>query len=214
MTAGHLISEVKNLLRLSNADAHASDRLIYSLLKKHRAWLVKREDSKLRVLRIPYLMQRLPCEDLVDVDVVECEAVRSGVTIKRTKDKLPAIINGYYGPLIRDVKSIDRGESLQETTSSSFIRKRNLVTSKYDTTLYFWWENGYLYFPNVSWEGILIEAYFEDPLNTPPCMDARDSEFPIPDSLVGEMINYCLQDLRSYIGLPEQEKIDKNENNK
>ena len=218
MIIGDLINQIKNVLRLENADIHLTDRDVYSLVKKHRAWLVKRENRKNRILKNSDIMQPYNCAELIDVDITECCYVTSCCTIKRTRYKLPEIVSGDKGPILGVVSSLDKYVILQPTTIKSWQHKQKLSTSKYDKTLYYWISNGYLYSPDVEWDSISIEAMYEDPLDVcgteDTCKPAQEKNFTCPEYLIAELIQGCVQDLQIYLQLPNQEKLDKNENNK
>lgn len=65
---GEFISRIRKPLRLDNADIRVTDRDIYSQGKKYASTLMKREDNKLKLMRIPTIMQTLHCVDLEEVD--------------------------------------------------------------------------------------------------------------------------------------------------
>ena len=154
------ISRIKALLKLNNADARLTDRHIFSLMKKHSIFLLKRDSSWLRVPSTIY--QVLHKVDLIEVDAVEACEINTNCTIKRTATRLPGIVENVDGPIIKRVTSIDATIVLTPIESSGYTRKVGKSTAKYDKTLYYWYINGYLYFPNIKWDAVRIEAYFEE----------------------------------------------------
>lgn len=97
-----------------------TDRVIYSFVNKHAKWLMKREDSRNKLMAFSGVIQTLDLVELVEVDKVEacCTGLKSDCTIKRTEKKMPIFMQGYWGPLIRTVASLDGSEELQPTTPS------------------------------------------------------------------------------------------------
>lgn len=218
MLIGELINQVKVLFRLDSADSHLTDREVYSLIKKHRAWLIKRESKKNRILRNPEMMIPNSCIELIDVDITECCNISTCCTIKRSKEKLPDLISDDTGPLIGFVSSLDKELRVYPTTINGWLNKRRNSVFKYDKTLYYWIYNGYLYSPNVEWDFIFMLAANEEPVDfcedKDECQAMQDKTFSCPDYLLGEMIQSVMTDLNPHVQIPNQEKIDKNENNK
>jgi len=116
-TVGEAISRVRNTLKAVKEDAFLTDRTIYSLLLKYAKTLIKREDNQFRLMKISSIFKVLPYIELIDVDKVEagCIGVYSGCYFKRSKEKLPSILDGMFGPIIRTVSSIDGTIELYRT---------------------------------------------------------------------------------------------------
>jgi hypothetical protein len=209
------ISRIKAVLKLNNADARLTDRHIFSLMKKHAVFLLKRDSSWLRVPSTIY--QVLHKFDIKEVDAVEACGVDTNCKIKRTIEKLPGIVENVDGPIIRRVTSLDGSIILTPIESSGYLRKQGKSTAKYDKTLYYWYINGYLYFPNIKWDAVRIEAYFEDEVNdvcdeVDACSYKQDSLFIIPEFLLSAMDQLIIQDLSIYLKIPQDQLIQKNEN--
>ena len=104
-TIGEAISRVRNTIKAVKEDPFLTDRVIYSSLIKYGQTLMKREDNQFRLMKISSIFQVLPYVELIDVDKVEagCFGVYSGCYFKRSKEKLPTILNGAMGPVIRTV---------------------------------------------------------------------------------------------------------------
>lgn len=211
------ISRIKSTIKANNADARLTDRHIYSLMRKHTRFLLKRDSSWLRYSSSIY--QTMPLVQLQLVDSVEACGIETKCKIKRTKNKLPALVENEDGPIIRRVTSIDGNIILTPIKSSSFVRKSNKSTFKMDTSLYYWYLNGYLYFPNLKWDAVRVEGYFEEKVfaeccdeEPDPCGYAQDELYIIPDFLVSAMDQLIYQDLSLYLKIPQDQLINKNEN--
>jgi hypothetical protein len=85
-TIGDVISRIRNQLKAVKQDPFLTDRYIFSLVSKHAYWLMKREDSKNKLMRFSSVMQTLENVELIEVDKVEacCTSAKSNCTIKRT----------------------------------------------------------------------------------------------------------------------------------
>jgi hypothetical protein len=189
---------------------------------KHRDWLMEQLDNKLGLSRMSDMYQTLSCEELIEVDPLECCGIKSACKIKRTKNKIPKVLEISTGPYIKSVTSLDGSIEFHQTTSQSYQRKMRKSTSKYDKTIYYWYDNGHLYFPNIEWDAVRIEGIFLDSVqkrncvnnNSSYCMNKQDELFPIAPKLVGRMDSEVLRELSATIQLPEQHFIDKNDNTK
>ena len=167
ITIGESVSRVRNQLKATKKDAFLTDRVIYSFITKHAKMAMRRQDNLNKLMKFNSIFQSLNFVELVDVDraQAECKGVVSGCYFKRTKDKLPAVMEGYWGPLLRSVTSIDLSENLTPTYPTSFEQMSRQKTFKYNTKKYYWYLNGYLYFPNLDWDAVRVEGVFEGNLD-------------------------------------------------
>lgn len=210
------ISQIRNLSKSLNQDnVYISDRLIFSLIKKHAAPLLYQEDGKMKLMKMDFLFQKLPYVELIEVDKIEAECIglKSDCIIKRTKEKLPPILNGYWGPVIRDVSSLDGLIEVYPTTPRTYVRKRNGTDAKYDKNKYYWFLNGYLYFPDLEWDAVYVEVLPENTnikcIGIDPCEDAQNMELAIPDYIMSTVLNLVFQDLSVHMQIPSDLNHDK-----
>jgi len=206
-TIGEAISRVRNTLKAVKEDAFLTDRNIYFLLTKYGQTLLKREDNQFRLMKISSIFQVLPYLELIDVDKVEagCVGIYSGCYFKRSKDKLPTILNGTFGPIIRTVSSIDGTIELFRTDPGTWVSMTKTTTWKYNRSLYFWYLNGYMYFPNIDWEAIRMEAIFEgqvDTCTTDDCLVKQDQPLPFPEYLFSEIEQFAVKELTIAMQVP------------
>lgn len=215
-TINDVVSRVRNQMKTVKQDPFMTDRMIYSFIIKQAKWLMKREDGKNKLMAFSSVMQTMDFVELIEVDKVEacCTGVRSDCTIKRTKDKLPIFLQGYFGPLIRTIASLDGFEELQSilpTTYSSLSKSKNF---KFNKTKYYWFIDDYLYFPNLEWEAVRIEGIFENDISAwtceeDSCVKRQDQSFNVPDYLLAELESNVLKDLAGSLQLPEDANNDK-----
>lgn len=215
-TIGEVISRIRNQLKAVNQDAFLTDRFIYSVIKKHAQMLMKREDSGNKLMRFNSIFQTLDFVELVEVDKIEahCTGIKSDCTFRRTKDKLPVFLQGYWGPLIRNVTSLDGSEECQPTTTSGFLSIGNSKNYKYNKTKYFWYLNDYLYFPNLDWDAVRIEGVFEDDISAWTCDKDKQCKirqqqlFNVPDYLFTEIETNALRELMMMYQIPADTNND------
>jgi hypothetical protein len=210
---GEAISRVRNALKAVKEDAFLTDRTIYFALTKYAQTLIKREDNQFKLMKISSIFQVLPYLELIDVDRVEagCIGVYSGCYFKRTKEKIPSILNGAFGPVIRTVSSIDGTLEIYRTEPGIWLSITKSTTFKYNKNLYFWYLDDYLYFPNLEWEAIRMEAIFDgtvDNCDSDPCLVKQDQPLNIPAYLFSEVEQYTIKELSMGLQIPSDTSDD------
>lgn len=212
-TIGEAISRVRNILKAAKEDPFLTDRTIYFLLTKYGQTLLKREDNQFKLMKISSIFQVLPYLELIDVDKVQagCIGVYSGCYFKRSKEKLPTILNGTFGPIIRTVSSIDGTIELFRTDPGTWVSMTKTTTFKYNRNIYFWYLDGYLYIPNVDWDAVRMEAIFEgqvDTCTTDDCLIKQDQPLPFPEYLFSEIEQYTVKELTITMQVPQDGSDD------
>jgi hypothetical protein len=216
-TIGEVISRVRNQIKAVKQDAFLTDRFLFSLITKHAHWLMKREDSKNKLMRFSSVIQTLEFVELEEVDKIEahCTGLKSNCKIKRTCKTVPTFMQGYYGPLVRAVTSIDGSEVMKATQPTTYISISNSPSFKYNKTKYYWYLNDYLYFPDLEWDAVRIEGIFEDDITSyncdtcNECISRQDQTFNVPDYLHGEIESNVLKDLGLTMQVPSDVLPDK-----
>jgi hypothetical protein len=209
-TIGETISRVKNTLKASKEDSFLTDRLVYSIVMKYAKLLIKRQDSENKLMKFQSLFEVLPCVDLVEVDKIEacCSGIRSKCIIRRTKDKLPNLLEGSFGPLLRSVSSIDGSVELTKTYPTTYTSMSNSSNFKYNKTKYYWYLNGYLYFPNIEWEAVKIEGIWDSDISffscdeEEKCKPRQEQIMRIPEHLFAEIEQMVVKELLTTAQLP------------
>ena len=217
-TIGDTISRVRNVVKGVKEDAFLTDRLIYSLVLKYAKMLIKRQDNENKIMRFQSLFEALPCVELIEVDKIEacCSGIKSNCTIMRTKDKLPTVLEGAYGPLFRTVSSIDGSIQCFKTYPSTYTNMANTKTFKYNTNKYYWYLDGYLYFPNIVWESVRVEGLWNESVamykcDGDVCKARQDDDTHIPEYLFAEIEQMVAKDLLTMVQIPI-ENTDDNQN--
>lgn len=222
MTRGELISQIKNELRINNADNRLTNRFIWSIIYKHLSWLIKRESSKLRLIRQDNIFQPLKCVDVIEAPTIDpCCGIRSKCTVYRTCEKLPELFEDDYGVIIKNVLVVDQSDEFDLITLSEYIRKLENPHSKYDKSNYFFFSEGYLYFPKSKIRQVIVRGYFVDDVvnpcdpDAPACKSFLDMEARVPQYILGELMNQVLTELTKLtMQIQPDDQIDKAENRK
>jgi hypothetical protein len=206
-TIGETVSRVRNTLKAVKEDSFLTDRTIYFSILKYAKALIKREDNQFRLMRMSSIFQVLPYVELIDVDKVDagCIGVYSECYFKRTKEKVPSILDGMFGPIIRTVSSIDGTIELFRTEPGTYVSMTKTTTFKYNKNLYFWYLNGYMYFPNLDWDAIRMEAIFDGDLETctsDDCELQQDKPLTIPEYLFAEVEQFVVKELTMTMQVP------------
>ena len=206
-TVGEAISRVRNVLKAVKEDPFLTDRTIYFSLLKYAKTLIKREDNQNRLMKMSSIFKVLPYVELIDVDKVEagCLGIYSQCYFKRSKEKLPTILDGMFGPIFRTVSSIDGTIEMFRTDPGTWVSITKSTTFKYNKRPYFWYLNGYLYCPNIDWEAIRVEAIFEGPLDTcdtTECQIFQDQTFALPEYLFSEVEQLVIKELTMMLSVP------------
>ena len=155
--------------------------------------------------------------ELIEVDKVEakCSGIQSGCTIMRTKDKLPIFMEGYWGPLIRSVTSIDGSTELQATHPGTYTSMTKSTSFKYNKTRYFWWLNNYMYFPNIDWHAIKLEGVFEGDIENYKCETQYNctprylQNLYVPEFLFAEIEQQVVNQLMNTMKIPAEDADNK-----
>jgi hypothetical protein len=175
-TIAEAISRVRNGIKAVDADSFITDRLIYSNILKYAKMFIKRQDGQTTQAKFNSLYKRVPCVDLIEVDkVAACCDIQSGVKIKRSKEKLPPILEGFNGPLLRTVASIDGSVEVFRTTPQLYTSLQKTSGFKYNKKKYYWLLDGYLFIPNVEWDSAQIDGIFEGSISGLTCDDECQS---------------------------------------
>ena len=215
-TIGDVVSRLRNVVKAVKADAFLTDRFLYSVTLKYAKMVIRRQDNENKIKNIRSLFETLPCLDLEETSKIEacCSGVTTDCTIMRTKDKLPAIIEGTNGPLIRGVSTVDNSVYFNPTTPQLFISIANSNNYQYNKAKYYWIIDNRLYFPNVIYDAVNVEAMWEDSIDmykcdTEKCKLRQDDLCAVPDYLFAEIEQMVLKELGMMVQMPTDNVDDK-----
>ena len=216
-TIGEAVSRLRGQLKAEVQDAFMTDRYIYSLILKYAQLFMRRQDSSNKLMKFNSVWQALNFIELEEVDKVEahCTGIQSGCTIQRTKHKLPMFMEGYWGPLIRTVSSIDGATEIQPTSPGTYTSMTKTTSFKYNKNKYYWFLNDRLYFPNIEWDAVKLEGVFEGDISNWTC-DTDDDCVPhylqsinIPEFLFAEIESQIMNVLMNSLKIPAEDAHNK-----
>jgi hypothetical protein len=214
-TIGESISRVRGSVKAVDADSFLTDRFIHSMIIKYAKMYIKNPSFYGSRINFGSLYKRIPCIDLEDSSpVAACCNVETDCVYKKTAIKLPTILEGPGGPLLRGVGSVDGSTEAYMTTPQEYIQMSITSGFKYNTKKYFWIIDGYLYFPNVKWSQISLEGIFEGDLTGYGCDDecsrVQDQGISIPPDLLAQIEKHVIEDLAN----SQQLNLDMNPSDK
>jgi len=195
-TIGEVTSRLRGIFKAVKEDPFLTDRFIFSLVRKYGKALLKRQDNENKIMRYHSLFKPLPCIDLIEVDRVEacCLGVRTGCTFRRSKERLPKMMEGSEGPLLRMVTTLDMSTEIYKTHPTVYANMTKSSNFKYNKAKYYWFIDGYIYIPDVEWEGVRLEAIFDQDIaslmcSTKPgdCIPAQERDSGFPDWFFAEI---------------------------
>jgi len=216
-TIADTISRVRNVLKAVKEDPFLTDRFIYSMITKYAKMMIKRLDDQDKIKKFQSLFQVLPCVELVEVSRIEacCPGIKTNCIIKRTKEKVPTLLEGTYGPLFRSVTSIDGSVEMFKTYPATFTAMTGTSTFKYNKTKYFWYLDGYMYFPNIEWDAVRVEGLFDGDI-APYLCDTKEICEPIqnqtvnfPEYLFAEIEQMVIKEILTSGQVPSDGSDDK-----
>jgi hypothetical protein len=216
-TIGETISRVRNIIKAVTMDAFITDRVIYSLIQKYAKMYIKRQDGIATRAKFGSLFRKLPCMELIEVDKVEaCCNVSSGCKIMRTREKLPGVMEGVQGPLLRSVSSVDNSIEVYRTTPVLYTSMSKTTAFKYNKNKYYWFMDGYIYIPSIEWDSVSIEGIFDSDLSGYTCDDAcmaiQDQPINIPPELFAEIEQQVINDFMKSAQIPQDSFIADKQN--
>jgi hypothetical protein len=214
-TIADVVSRIRSQVKAETQDAFVTDRYIYSLILKFGQVLMRRQDSLNKLMKFNSIWKTLPFVELIEVDKVEahCSGIQSGCTIKRTKEKLPVFMEGFWGPLIRTVSSIDGSVELQPTQAGTYTSMTKTTSFRYNKTKYYWFLDGYLYMPDLDWDAVKVEGVFDDDITAwlcdTKCTPRYEQEINIPEFLFAEIEGQVLAIMTNTIRIPSEDSDNK-----
>lgn len=219
ITKGQLISDARILARELNADSRLSNKALWSILSKHMDWLIHRESNKLKMADFDYLYQTIKCVEVIEAPAIDpCCGVKSKCMVFRTKDRLPELYEDSAGVRIKMVYSIDNSADFTQIKVKDYMRKLEDPNSKYDKARYFYFNDGYLYFPKQFPRKVMTKGHFKFDVSNDcgcggekKCIRRMDEPSMMPEYLRGELMEFVKKDLFQRAQIRPEDQIDKNE---
>ena len=218
VTINTVVSRLREIYKVDNEDAFVSDRFLYSLFTKYGDLLIRRKDKEGKLKQNDALFQILPVVPLMEVSKIEagCTSLRTNCVIRRTVEPLPEFITNDNGPIIRNIFSLDTSEEVTVVSLQKWLNIAQSTYFKYNKTKYaFFRNNGHLYFPNVNWGNVHLEALFNEEVSgyciedetgcttcggesysqRKLCKPIQETHVPYPKDLIAEIESMIRQDM-------------------
>lgn len=219
-TKGNIVSKIRGMVKGGKADAFLTDRYIYALVLSFARVFIKRKDDSYKISRNSSLFQKLPGVPLIEVSKIEagCIDIELCCTFRRTENKLPPIFEGMNGPIIRTVTSIDGSKNVNMVLPKVYTNLTKSIYYKYNKELYCWFIDGYLYFPNVTWPVVDIDAMWENDITSERCdaenccITRQDEKCFIPDDILADIEEPVRQKLMGLVQIPKDTLVDNQSN--
>ncbi len=212
MKIREIISRVRNSLKEHKSDSVFFNKHIYSVLKSHTAFLLKRESEKLK--NNIYLSSNIwtpICVEMEPVSAIMCSCINLpiGCTIYRSKQKLPTMLEVGYSFFYKSISTIDHSEFFTLVSPNGFKQRTSTKYSKFSKDSLAFLEDGYLYTPDKEYSVLRILGWFENTKGFKDCSKGSsssdsssnsscsimDSEFKCPEHLISPVIQLTLEEL-------------------
>ena len=226
ITVREALSQVKKELKEVNADSRLTNKLVYSILGRHVKSVMARDSDAFRLSNIESLYQTLKCVEVIEAPAIDpCCGLRSRCVVFRTKERLPELLEDSQGPRIRLVAPVDmlpkmkgKDTSLQVISAVRYIQKLENPWAKWNPENYAIYHDGYLYFSH-NYKLILVQGLYLHEVYSAceedKCIRFLDKRIFAPSRQISEAIGKTIEEIAGiYKRLPEQVKVDKNDNTK
>lgn len=226
-TLNELIYEIYETLNILADDTDVQYYWIAGLIVDRRVKWLAQENNKNRAID-PALIQILPCEELIEVDVAECCTIVTNCYVKRTKNKIPNAIMLHWEKMFTQVTPVGvTGNLPYQPLTREMARWFGYTPFEKNAIAYFYLDD-YLYFVTRNADNphfavlnkVRIEGVFENPIAVgdmqtcegKPCW-TFDSEFPIGVHMWPWMKEDILKlDLRLKLISPQDSQQDNDDN--
>lgn len=166
-TVGEIISRIRGTLKMVNEDSFITDRYLYSLVMKYGTAVIFKNSTVENIFRNSGLFREIPCLELIEVNAVAacCIDIKTACVFKRSKYSLPKIMQLEDGPVIRAITTLDYSTRINKTEPSLYANMTKTNDFKHNKNKYYWIIDNYLYIPDVEWEGVRVQALFEESIS-------------------------------------------------
>lgn len=227
MTNKQIISEVVNDLRALQCDDHISERFILNKLRIYNSLLLKRENEQFRLYDDNNVWFPISC---LQMEYITSSVVPDGSNsmviskvrgYSRSISPLPQLYSSKAGPLVREVMSVDDGNSYQPTTPLEYAR---VLKREYQNKniRYYWFDaQGRLILPQsmvevVQFTGAFLEpwrATLVDSCASSTCPDPLNDRFLCPSHLLSTVKEMATKDLYSFYKRTITDPVPDGDNN-
>jgi hypothetical protein len=218
----NVISRLRTENKWISEDARISDRFLYNLALSVSSVLIGREVNLRKLLSSDNLLTYVPCVELERVPLSDCCDIDIECTIRRSKERLPMLLEAKTGYIIEGVWNILNNKKLDYITTNSYINIARLADKPKAT--YYTIRDGYLYVFNEHIEKVNMSAAFagearhlnscltQTELKALECEYMGDKPFKLPKYLEEDLYTFCKAKLTDMHNFKSDSSDDLKEN--
>ena len=208
-TYRELVYMILDKLKLSTDDTYFNEEHIIFLLDKYRNFLLKQDaksDSELTESNYQTL-----CISLIETPSIDGEPCENGLLL-RSKTKIPSLLGkgittiqteDYFGTL--NIQFVDK-HRFKFVGENKYLKNFIYVTL-HNNYLYLKSENPqFLYLRNIKMTGIFENAAEAAKLACESTCDSLDSNFPLSDDKVPQLLEFVYKELQVPVAEPEDKE--------
>lgn len=205
MTNREGIALVRKGLNEEGADSAYTNKFIYSKMMEHAKWLIPRDAKSGKLFSGTNIFQTARCVPVIKVtDMNNCCSITTCCELYRTRNKVINLWEDQYGPIVKNITSIDGSTSFTYISITDWQRKDGNPYNKHNNEDYVFYDEGYFYFPKKGPKKVNIQGFFSQDIvgvygcekikiNT--CVRFLDTKFVIPAYLEAEMIEKSIESI-------------------
>ncbi len=213
---GTVTSRLRAGIKAERQDSFVTDKYLYSLFKKYAALIIRRADEKGRLMPFSSIFETLDWVELEECDYVEagCKGLKSYRTFRKTVADMPMFTEGKYGPIVRNITSLDGSVPFQLITLDTYVLLSKQKNFRFNKTHYCWYLNDHIYFPDVDYPAVRIEGMFEEDISAfkcnydTKCLPRQYQSLNIPDAMLADIENLVIKELSGEMAIPSDVSHD------
>ena len=196
-TLSEMVAKIRSSFKLIDGDNTISNRFIASELLSTNLKLLKQQTDKRRLLMSDNIFVQISCLELELVPLSSCCNYNSSCNIRKSKQRLPKILENIYGPMLK-LYSLEKTAEYNFMDVNRYVNVINIYPNRIRSAKVWWIHDGYLYCTDYFLETVEVrfvpEEYFDlnkyscDKTETCP-KNPMDLEFKCPGYLELDLIN-------------------------
>lgn len=219
MTKGEAVDVIINKFRALTQDKRLSRRYVLAELEVASKYYIEQKVNEGNMMT-ESLFKEIKCLEMVKSDRISCPMIelRQCKTLMRSKEKLPKVLYSGYGPMIREVSTIDDEKVFKRVTKQTSRRRSMRPVGPKSTNFHYLYDGEYLWIPEEEVHAVNLKvATFDDEkvaeLNKcgdsdQMCKSGWEYDMMLPETL----LKVVIEDVTKSIAINRQIPIDENPN--
>jgi len=224
MTYGEVTSRIANQLKMLSKDAYISNRYILSVVIPTAIKFITQKINRRSIDRNMSLYKELECIEFENIDTFTCGITEFkscnelSKSVKSIKDI--GLIFTRYGSSIKELYSIDRDSTVFTESTLYQHRLDSQRQGSEGINSNFYILDNHIYVPRKikTLSGLILAMDQYELKKLSGCTDCCDSfwdfNFPCPDSILADVIQYSVEQIMVSKQIVSDEKGNMNENEK